>query len=232
MIEAIYVDHMGSDLTVVNAARRSHGVEHREFTTTRKNSRSRSDFELISDLVTDGHYLPFRHPHIELSCASPLPIARQLGKHQVGMTWSEISRRYKRGGLSFHMLDGHWRAEPGPRQGTGELLGEQQQATLRDIQTRNVQNCMDDFQEALDNGASLEQARFLLPQSMDVLWTWTGSLLAWYHVYHMRNHADVQQECRDFAQLLPGLIGPLFPVSWGFLTKAYITLDQYVEKTR
>ncbi len=221
MNEAILVDHMGSDLTVVNAARRSHGVLHTTFSWERKNERSRSDDELIRDLVTGGHFLPFRHPHIELSCAAPLPIARQLGKHQVGMTWSEISRRYKKGGITFHYLDNTWRAEPGDvRQGEGELL--ECQSFLNHVQHRNVAACLEDFQDALQAGACLEQARFLLPQSMDVLWTWTGSLLAWYHVYHMRNHPDVQKECRDFASLLPSIIGELYPVSWGFLTHTFI----------
>lgn len=221
MNEAILVDHMGTDLTVVNAARRSHGVLHTTFSWEKKNERSRSDDELIGDLVSGGHFLPFRHPHIELSCAAPLPIARQLGKHQVGMTWSEISRRYKKGGITFHELNGTWRAEPGPRQGTGERLTMSKQVILGSIQQRNIKNCIIDFDEAIGHGACLEQARFLLPQSMDVLWTWTGSLLAWYHVYHMRNHPDVQKECRDFAQLLPSIIGELYPVSWGFLTHTF-----------
>lgn len=221
MNEAILVDHMGTDLTVVNAARRSHGVLHTTFSWEKKNARSRSDDELIGDLVSGGHFLPFRHPHIELSCAAPLPIARQLGKHQVGMTWSEISRRYKKGGLTFHMLDGTWRKESGARQGEGELLEPLYQLSLEAIQADNVAVCLRHYEAALEFNASLEQARFLLPQSMDVLWTWTGSLLAWYHVYHMRNHPDVQKECRDFATLLPQIIGELYPVSWGFLTHTF-----------
>jgi len=216
---------MGSDLTVVNAARRSHGVEHREFSFKRRGNGSLADDELIESLVTEGHFLPFRHPHIELSCAAPLPIARQLGKHQVGMTWSEITRRlkHKRAGFTFHMLDGTWRREyEGRGHGTGELLPPLEQLSLEAIQADNVQMCLRQFEAALDFGAAHEQARFLLPQSMDVLWTWTGSLLAWYHVYHMRNHPDVQKECRDFASLLPQLIGELYPVSWGFLTHTFI----------
>lgn len=221
MNEAILVDHMGTDLTVVNAARRSHGVLHTTFSWEKKNARSRSDDELIEDLVSGGHFLPFRHPHIELSCAAPLPIARQLGKHQVGMTWSEISRRYKKGGITFHELGRTWRAEPTERQGEGLLLPPIHQTKLADIQHRNILRSLEDFDEAIKWSACLEQARFLLPQSMDVLWTWTGSLLAWYHVYHMRNHPDVQKECRDFATLLPQIIGELYPVSWGFLTHTF-----------
>lgn len=223
MNEAILVDHMGTDLTVVNAARRSHGVLHTTFSWEKKNARSRSDDELIGDLVSGGHFLPFRHPHIELSCAAPLPIARQLGKHQVGMTWSEISRRYKKGELTFHEFpNGQWRREPQDvRQGQGQPCPPDVQEKMCFIQHRNIANCLGDFDEAIGYGVCLEQARFLLPQSMDVLWTWTGSLLAWYHVYHMRNHPDVQEECRNFATLLPSIIGELYPVSWGFLTHTF-----------
>src|SRR6056297_3410611 len=77
----------GGDLEVVNAARRSFGVRHRELT--------ERDIEIIYDLAQDGHVLPFRHPQFCFACSATVYVARQLGKHQVGMSWSEVSRRYK-----------------------------------------------------------------------------------------------------------------------------------------
>lgn len=220
MIEVTYVDHMGTDLTVANAARRSHGVEHQELTWEPKNSRSRSDVQLIRDLVRDGHTLPFRHPHIEVACRSPVPIARQLGKHQVGFTWSEVSRRYKKRDITFHWMDGQWRADvKDRRQGSGDLLPDGVQDKLSLIQSRNVRNALNDFEEAMALGACLEQARMLLPQSMDVLWTWTGSLLGYAELYRKRTHQDAQKETRDFVEKAAKIIDPLFPVSWRALTE-------------
>lgn len=221
-MKVTYVEHMGSDLLVANAARKSFGAGYDTFRTREMGPRrpgQRSDEELIEDLAASGHMLPFRHPHVVLECDAPLPIARQLGKHQVGLEWSEISRRYKKSGLTFWRLNDQWRADvEDRRQGSGDLLPADKQKALAAIQERNVYQCLDDFEEALDLGASLEQARFLLPQSMMVSWTWTGSLLAFAHLHKMRNHPDTQAETRDFARQCSEIIAPLFPVSWRALT--------------
>lgn len=217
-----YVTHMGNDLLVANAARKSFGNEFNEFSYTPRSKNGRSDDELIQSLSSDGHWLPFRHPHIVLECADALPIARQLGKHQVGLEWSEISRRYKTKNIKFTYLDGQWRADiKDRRQGSGGLVSNDIQEVLAVIQDRNISNCLNDYQEALDLGAAPEQARYLLPQSMNAEWTWTGSLLAFVHVYKQRNHPDAQKEIRDFAEQLSGIIEPLFPISWKALTKNY-----------
>ena len=217
-----YVGHLGDDLLVANSARKSFGAGFTEFRTIEDGPRTpngRSDEQLIIDLVKDGHWLPFRHPHISVSCSEALPIARQLGKHQVGMDWSEISRRYKTRDIKFTYLDGTWRADVEDRkQGSGALLPDELQLRLEDIQRRNIENCLDDYQEALNMGAAPEQARYLLPQSMNAEWTWTGSLLAWAHLYKQRNHKDAQKEAQEFACRVGEIIRPLFPVSWAALT--------------
>lgn len=217
-----YVNHMGDDLFVANAARKSFGAGFSEFRSIADGPRSpngRSDEQLILDLVRDGHWLPFRHPHVTVSCSEALPIARQLGKHQIGMDWSEISRRYKTRDISFSFLDGKWRADVEDRkQGSGELLPFEMQLRLEDLQRDNIGRCLDDYQTALNLGAAPEQARYLLPQSMNAEWTWTGSLLAWAHLYKQRNHPDAQREAAEFAQAVGDIIAPLFPVSWRALT--------------
>lgn len=213
-----YVSHMGDDLLVANVARKSFGANFTEFSWVPRTARGRSDDELIVSLADDGHYLPFRHPHIILECADALPIARQLGKHQVGLEWSEISRRYKTKDIQFTKLDNQWRADVSDRrQGSGGLLPEGVQDHLKTIQARNISRSLQDYQDALDLGAAPEQARYLLPQSMNAEWTWTGSLLAFAHMYKQRNHADAQKEVRDFAVAAAAIIEPLYPVSWSAL---------------
>ena len=210
---------MGDDLLVANAARKSFGADYTEFSYAPRSKNGRSDNELIIDLANDGHYLPFRHPHITLACEDALPIARQLGKHQVGLEWSEISRRYKTRGIKFTYLHDTWRADVDDRrQGSGELLPDYQQGMLNTIQSRNIKNCLNDYQQALDIGASPEQARYLLPQSMNAEWTWTGSLLAYAHLYRQRNHPDAQKEVRDFAIEVGKIMEGLFPHAWKALT--------------
>lgn len=210
-----YVDHLGSDLLVANAARKSYGKGFEEFSYTPRSPNGRSDDELINDLARDGHMLPFRHPHITISCSEALPIARQLGKHQVGLDWSEISRRYKTKGIKFTFLDGTWRFDIEDRhQGSGELMPRELQAKLELIQANNINNCLNDYQDALDLGASPEQCRYLLPQSMNAEWTWTGSLLSFAHLYKQRNHPDAQTEVKNFAIEVGKIMEELYPISW------------------
>ncbi len=217
MIEVAYVCHMGCDLLVANAARRSFDNQHTFWTDAPRSGRARSDAQLVADLARDGHLLPFRHPQITLACTAPLPIARQLGKHQVGFSWSEVSRRYKTKGITFHQIEA-WRSDvKDRRQGSGDLLPDVANNTLAAIQWRNIQRCMAEYEQALELGASPEQARFLLPQSMDVVWTWTGSLLGWAQLVQGRSHPDVQAETREFAQACSAIIAPIFPVSWAAL---------------
>lgn len=214
MIEVRYEDHMGDDLRVVNAARQSFDARHSEWSETPRTKRGRSDSELIVDLANDEHTLPFRHPQITLSGTAPLPVARQLEKHQVGFSWSEISRRYKTTNVTCHKI-ADWRAAPAEkRQGSGESLPEDVQNTLSAIQWRNIEMCLAQYNEALRMGATPEQARFMLPQSMDVRWTWTGSLLGFWMVVKSRSHPDVQAETREFAQGIAAIVEPLFPRAW------------------
>lgn len=218
-MEVTFIEKMGNDLMVANAARRSFGAGFTEWSEEPRTARGRSDRQLVLDLAADGHMLPFRHPHITLSCDAPIPIARQLGKHQVGFEWSEISRRYKTKDIEFHVIE-EWRMAPkDARQGSGPPLDADTQVFLSELENEIIEFGKSAYMEALAHGATPEQARFLLPQSMLVHWTWTGSLLAWAHLYKQRTHKDTQQETREFAEKVGVIVSQHFPVSWEALTK-------------
>lgn len=211
-------DKMGNDLRVANAARQTFGAGFKEWSEIPRTNRGRSDRQLIEDLASDEHWLPFRHPHVTLSCCAPVAVARQLAKHQVGFSWSEISRRYKTKGITCHLIS-QWRAAPATaRQGSGDALPSAVQKYLGDLQRINDQACLESYRLALEAGAAPEQARFLLPQSMDILWTWTGSLLGMAYLFNRRTHPDTQGETREFAQLVAEQVEPHFPVCWKALT--------------
>jgi len=71
------------DLLVVNAARCSFDKENKEFDEDK-------DKRLINYLARERHDLPFRHPVATLRLHMPIFVARQMGKHQVGFSWSEV----------------------------------------------------------------------------------------------------------------------------------------------
>ncbi len=86
-ISAEYVDHMGSDLSVVNAARVSFAKEASNYT-------DEQNEKLIQFLARERHELPFAHTAITLRCSAPIPQRTHAFKSKVGFVENEESRRY------------------------------------------------------------------------------------------------------------------------------------------
>ena len=100
-MNVVLVDKMGSDLSVVNAARVSFAKKHEAF-------KEPSDTRLIQYLARHGHWTPFGHCTLSFHITAPIFVARQLAKHQVGLIWNEVSRRYVDGKPeSCHNVDIH-----------------------------------------------------------------------------------------------------------------------------
>ena len=105
-MQAELIDYMGSDLTVVNAARVSFDKESEweikgkeitdEFGTYIEDTESLSerDDRLIHYLASHNHWTPFSHPQVTLRETVPIFVARQRFKHVVGFSYNEVSRRY------------------------------------------------------------------------------------------------------------------------------------------
>lgn len=208
-MEATYLGHYGDDLAVVNAARVSFGKRKEEF--------DERDARLIRYLVKHGHVLPFRHPHVSFHFKAPIFVARQLGKHQVGMSWSEISRRYVTGNPEFYWPTVWRKAAADKKQGSLAESVDRPAAvqwTLGAAQRAAVAA----YNVALNEGVAPEQARMILPQNMYTEWHWTGSLLAWAHVWKLRAAEDAQAETRECVKQIGPHMERLFPVSWKELT--------------
>ena len=86
MIKIELIDIMGNDLSVVNAARVSYSKTKKSFDI--------SDEKLIKYLAEHNHWSPFAHASLQFRIKAPIFVARQLVKHQVGLVWNEVSRRY------------------------------------------------------------------------------------------------------------------------------------------
>ena len=209
-MEVTYLDHMGSDLTVVNAARVSFGKRVQEF-------RPDKDARLLAFLARFKHELPFAHPHVSFHFKAPIFVARQLMKHQVGFVWSEVSRRYVKDEPEFY-VPAVW------RKGAADIKqGSTDEAVELDfVQRKNLQDAAKwsrmVYKMLLDNGVCAEQARMLLPQSMYTEWHWTGSLLGWARVWNLRVKPDAQRETREVVEQIGPKMAELFPYSWKALT--------------
>ena len=211
-MEVTYLDHMGDDRMVVNAARVSFGKQVREF-------RPDKDGRLLRYLARHKHELPFAHPHVSFHFKAPIFVARQLAKHQVGFVWSEISRRYVKDAPELYWPPQWRKGSDDIKQGsTDESWNDKYGVAERvDIAARSL---VWDYKRMVAEGCCAEQARMVLPQNMYTEWHWTGSLLGWARVWGLRVKPDAQRETREIVEKLGATMTELFPYSWEALTHA------------
>jgi thymidylate synthase (FAD) len=216
-----YVEHMGSDLTIVNAARVSFNKisEWEEIDHDGNGILSAKDFKLVQYLAKHNHWTPFAHPQITLRIKAPISIRTQLFKHKVGIVENEISRRY----VSYEpdVYYPFWREKPkgNAKQGSEDFIRDEKMKEIIEKKYRDsIQKCIDEYNYMIDNGVAPEQARFILPQGCYTEWWWTGSLAAFARVYKQRIDAHAQWEIREYAKAIDLIIRPLFPESWEVLT--------------
>ena len=203
---------MGTDLTVVNAARVSFGKQKEEI--------SEGDKKLIGFLAKHGHWSPFAHCSVQFHIEAPVFVARQLVKHQVGLSWNEISRRYVDTNVEFYEVD-KWRGRAEDKKQGSE--GEIEQQGLCDFAKTLIENlALENYNKLLKAGVAPEQARMILPQSMMTEWYWSGTLYAFARVCNLRCAQDAQYETRIVANLIDEECGKLFPISWTELKNTYI----------
>ena len=218
-----YLNHMGDDLMVVNAARVSFNKES-EWDIERdwrseilSKDLSERDRKLITYLATHKHWTPFAHPQICLHIKAPISIRTQLFKHKVGFVENEISRRYVKDKPEVYVP--HWRSAPtnGAKQGSSDFI--YGNSVIEEHYSRSVDDAVDNYHELLDWGVAPEQARFVLPQGTYTEWWWTGSLAAYARVVNQRSDPHAQWEVREYASAISQIIKPLFPISWNVLVE-------------
>ncbi len=207
------IDKMGSDRTVVNAARVSFGKQ------SQTNYLTEGDEKLIKYLAEHGHWSPFAHCSLQFHIKAPVFVARQLVKHQVGLSWNEISRRYVDTDVEFHKVD-KWRGRAeDKKQGSDEDKEIQRSAECYLLKSETENNALICYEELLDAGVAPEQARMILPQSMMTEWYWSGTLYAFARVCNLRCAPDAQYETRMVADIINSESAKMFPASWSALYK-------------
>ena len=211
-IEVALTDSMGGDLSVVNAARVSFLKEScYELDENNEMSLPHGDRKLVAFLARENHFTPFCHGFASFRIKAPIFVARQLGKHQVGLAWNEVSRRYVNSEPEFFFPD-YWRkAAENVKQGssTEEATDfKEQDARAVCLAAMGLYNTM------LNKGVCAEQARMVLPQNMMTEWVWSGSLMAFARVCKLRLDPHTQKETRDVALYIDKAMRGEFPISW------------------
>ncbi len=213
MIEATYINHMGNDLTVANAARVSFGkTSEMEDDPWGPPKLKTKDDKLIRYLAKHKHISPFGHCFASFHVKAPIFVARQLVKHKF-LRWNEISRRYVDNEPEFYEPD-VWRGRSEDKKQGSDGVS-QPPMHLSPL----MNQVLDLYDQMIHDGVAPEQARMVLPQSTMTEWYWSGSLDAFADMCNLRCKPDTQEETRVVAQQIDRKMLELFPVSWDALTE-------------
>ena len=193
------IDSMGTDLSVVNAARVSFAKESDEF--------SEKDAKLINYLAKHNHWSPFGHASLQFRIKAPIFVARQLVKHQVGLVWNEVSRRYVDDAPEFY-IPSEWRLKADDKK-----QGSSNETVDYNIES-TIQYVTETYNNLLKANVAPEMARMVLPQNLYTEWYWSGSLMAFARVCNLRCKPDTQKETQVIAQMIDYEAKQKFPVSW------------------
>ena len=212
MIKVTHVDHMGSDLSVVNAARVSFGKQsHFEGRVGGPNVLAQRDVKLIKYLAKHRHMSPFGHAFASFHVKAPIFVARQLVKHKF-LRFNEVSRRYVDEEPEFYSPD-VWRGRSADKKQGSEGV-----VDIGDWGDTNWA-CLTAYKDLLEKGVAPEMARMVLPQSLMTEFYWSGSLDAFSDMCNLRCKSDTQYESQLVANQVSELMGALYPVSWSALTE-------------
>ena len=232
------VDTMGSDLTVVNAARVSFSQESwwqeqvtdevqarytdgswaRSTDVIEKKVLTEKDIKLINYLAKHNHWTPFAHSFASFRIKAPIFVARQLAKHQVGLAWNEVSRRYVDGEPEFFNPVAFRARAENVKQGSSEEFVHCTDELMADYESL-CENLCEAYTELLSHEVAPEQARMILPQCAMTEWVWSGSLYAFSRVCNLRLDPHAQAETRDIADMIDYYMRQIYPYSWEALVK-------------
>ena len=201
------LDKMGSDLSVVNAARVSFAKESIKM--------EAADEKLIKYLADHNHWSPFSHAFASFRIKAPIFVARQLVKHTVGLAWNEVSRRYVDSEPEFYLPE-YWRqSASNVKQGSSDAVA----GYFDPVAEKATELCLSAYILMLNEGVCPEQARMILPQNTMTEWIWSGSLYAFARVCNLRLDSHTQRETQEVAKQINDYMIELFPESWNVLVK-------------
>jgi len=210
------IDKMGSDLSVVNAARVSFAKES-EWEAIPEGGHiegllSLADEKLIKYLAKHNHWSPFGHASMQFHIKAPIFVARQLVKHQVGLVWNEVSRRYVDDEPEFYTPK-EWRLKAdNKKQGSSD-------ETIEYNIDGAIQFVTQTYKNLLREQVAPEMARMVLPQNLYTEWYWSGTLMAFARVCNLRCAKDTQWETQQIANQIDKFGEKLFEYSWKELRK-------------
>lgn len=213
-IEVKYIDHQGTDLSIVNSARVSFNKKSKWESEDGFRKLSEKDEKLIKYLAKHKHTSPFNHTFLTMYVKAPVFVARQLVKHKF-MPWNEVSRRYVDDEPEFYIPKHSWRLKAeNVKQGSSDGYVDEDTSVYiqRDVE-QTTRIALQTYQFMISQNVAAEQARVILPQNMMTEWYWSGTLGAFADMLRLRLSPYTQKETREVAEKIEAFIGNLFPVA-------------------
>lgn len=197
-----YVDHLGSDLGIVTAARLSYGGQSKG---------EEADKKLLMSLYRRRHTSPFEQASITYHIRLPIFVMRQLVRHRTARL-NEFSARYKEMPERFYLPKIWRKQDTEEKQATYAPVDDD---TLQRLVTGKVEEVYEFAYEAyrsmLENGICREQARLVLPLGIYTEITWNMDLHNLMGVFRQRLDSHAQQEIREVVEPMAAIACHLFP---------------------
>lgn len=199
-----YIDHMGDDATVVNAARVSFGKEI-------QGELSDKDKKLVSYLAKHKHYSPFEHCSLTVRIKCPLYIRSQIHRHRT-FSYNEISRRYTSEEIEFYRPRTFRKQHDSSKQcsdgSANDSAGIAANLSFDQVESLALKR----YNDLIGAGVAREQARAILPQSLYTQFYMTGNLRNWAQFLSLRLDSHAQEEAREIAEAIRDIIENNFPI--------------------
>ena len=177
----------GNDEMVADCARVSYQKEASNYS-------DEQNEKLINFLARENHWSPFSHPKLQFRLQIPIYIERQLIKTAAGVEYNSISGRYVDFSDTYYEIEQFRTQSKDSKQGSGEDLSKWRNELALNIQKDIIMRCSAAYDELLLLGVSKEQARSVLPLSLEPTMIWTGSLYSFIRLYKQRTKSDAQKE--------------------------------------
>lgn len=200
------IDHMGSDASICQAAR----ISYDNFDADRTPS---DDRKLIRYLMSHRHTSPFEMAVLQFRIRCPMYIGEQWLRHRTG-SFNKLSGRYSEMPTDFYLPEkDKWRAQDQDNKQGSSGYADLHPALNIAILDWNMETTRI-YNELLASGVAKELARSVLPAATMTEFVWKTDLHNLLHFLQLRLDSHAQQEIREYAQVIAGIVSDLFPFSW------------------
>lgn len=198
-----YIDHLGSDLTVVNAARISFDSESTEL--------EPKDEKLIDYLAKHKHYSPFEQVCFTFEIHCPIYIAQQILRHRTGK-FNQVSRRYTAENIEFYVPEYREQHKSSKQCSSGLINNEVNEAFKRETNKLH-KKALDLYETMINQGIARELARGILPQNLMTKMIMTMDLRNLTNFIRLREDSHAQYEAQLIAKEIREICQKYVPVS-------------------